>query len=371
MLLDAGPADVRQDVELLDHAADDGLADQLLGEGELDPVLLHEPAGPSAWLRLPRAEALEVEGDVAVAGGLDGGDDLVPAGDGAGQVVGVELDAGQVAVVADPQLAEAEPAQRRLGPGDRAQRGRASPASRRARGRPGRRRPACPRSAARAAATAGADVGLGEPGVDEGETGAPLGRRPLAGAVIAEVVEVDAEHDGRAARCAATGPRRVHQLGLAVVAALAVVGDVGRVGQLVGVDSPIQRRPHSAARARQSASSDGASDGDTAVAASTRSGPRVSWATQARKAESAPPLNATTTRPSSAQPAAQDASRSAIGIDDLEADPLVALALRLGLDHPDAPDLVGGADMGAAVGLLVQADDVDDPDLARPSRGSC
>ena len=63
------------------------------------------------------------------------------------------------------------------------------------------------------------------------------------------------------------------------------------------VGTPTQRRSHSSARVRQSASSAPASEGDNAVAQSTESTPSVSWATLARSDESAPPLKATTTRP--------------------------------------------------------------------------
>ncbi len=64
------------------------------------------------------------------------------------------------------------------------------------------------------------------------------------------------------------------------------------------VGTPVQRKPHSAARDRQSSSSAAASEGDRAVAHSTDVRPRLSWATRATNAESAPPLKATTTRPS-------------------------------------------------------------------------
>src|SRR5581483_9210087 len=121
-----------------------------------------------------------------------------------------------------------------------------------------------------------------------------------------------------------------------------------------------QRSDHSRASARQSSRSSTASDGETAVAASACAGPSVSLATQATNALSAPPLNATTTDPSSRR-----RSRSTVSsaIEHLDPDPLVALALRLGLHDADAADLVGAADMGAAVGLLVETDDVHDADL--------
>src|SRR5260370_1277915 len=50
-------------------------------------------------------------------------------------------------------------------------------------------------------------------------------------------------------------------------------------------------------------------------------------------------------------------------VTDAHAHAAETLALALDLDHLDAADLAGGGDVGAAVGLLVQADDVDDPDL--------
>ena len=117
-----------------------------------------------------------------------------------------------------------------------------------------------------------ADVGLGEAGVDEREHGAPLGRRLLAGAVVAEVVDVDAEHDRGAL---GLGERRehVHQRGLAVEAAVAVVGHVGGVGQLVGLDRASSAGPTPRASARAVVLlARAASDGDTAVTASARSG---------------------------------------------------------------------------------------------------
>lgn len=83
------------------------------------------------------------------------------------------------------------------------------------------------------------------------------------------------------------------------------------------VATGVHRSPHSAASARQSASSSPASDGDTAVTAWAASRPSARCATAARNAESAPPLNATTTRPSrpnSTSRAASLASRSTSGL---------------------------------------------------------
>src|SRR3546814_460205 len=51
------------------------------------------------------------------------------------------------------------------------------------------------------------------------------------------------------------------------------------------------------------------------------------------------------------------------GVEDLDAEALVALALGLGLQDAHRAYLGGGADVGAAVGLLVANHDVDDADL--------
>ena len=47
-----------------------------------------------------------------------------------------------------------------------------------------------------------------------------------------------------------------------------------------------------------------------------------------------------------------------------DADASEALALVVDLDHVDAADLGGVGDVGAAVGLTVQTDDVDHPHLS-------
>src|SRR4029079_6891515 len=56
------------------------------------------------------------------------------------------------------------------------------------------------------------------------------------------------------------------------------------------------------------------------------------------------------------------ASWSGARVVDLEPDSLVPLALGLGPGHRARPHLVGGQHVGAAVGLLVQPDDVDHPE---------
>ena len=72
---------------------------------------------------------------------------------------------------------------------------------------------------------------------------------------------------------AASGPSAVHQRRLAAGAAVGAVGHVGRRRPSRWVGTPTQRRSHSSARARQSASSAPASEGDRAVAQSTASRP--------------------------------------------------------------------------------------------------
>ena len=122
--------------------------------------------------------------------------------------------------------------------------------------------------------------------------------------MVTEVVDVDTEHDrGRLGR----GDRRehVHQLGLAVVAAVDVV-DRYAARAISSVATAVQRRPHSPASAaavvvlgageRRRHRRDGVHRGR----------PSVRWATAARNAESAPPLNATTTGASADELAAQD-----------------------------------------------------------------
>ncbi len=166
------------------------------------------------------------------------------AGHHRGQVLGGHLDAGGVAVVADPELAEAQRPEARLGLGHRSQgaqgdRGAVGDAGGQAGG--GRLVPGAQAQLPRPLP----HVGLGEPGLHQREAGPGLGGGLLAGPVVAQVVEVDAEHHGGGPRVARTGvtaharrsqgDQSLHQRGLAVEAAGAVVGRVGRVGQLVGL----------------------------------------------------------------------------------------------------------------------------------------
>src|SRR5262245_25138209 len=58
----------------------------------------------------------------------------------------------------------------------------------------------------------------------------------------------------------------------------------------------------------------------------------------------------------------------ALGRRELDADALVDPALRFVAGHPDRPDLAGVRDVGPAVGLEVEPDDLDRPDLLDPGR---
>ena len=134
-----------------------------------------------------------------------------------------------------------------------------------------------------------------EPGVDQGKRGPALGGDGLAGAVVAQVVEVDSQHDGGVALARPAARARPSARVLAAGAPIGVVAP-GRPRRPARRWAPrATAAPTRAASAAQSSCSKPASDGDTAVTASTRSGPSASWAVQARKAESAPPLKATTT----------------------------------------------------------------------------
>ena len=175
----------------------------------------------------------------------------------------------RVAVVADPQLGETESAQRRLGPVDLRRAVRTDTAvpygirlaRHAAAGLSHVRRPSC-RDAARTSAFV-------NPAVDEREL-APRsaaarwpGRWSPRSSTLTPSTTVAPSRRG-------DRTDDVHQLGLAVVAAVGVVGAVGRAA-ISSVTTGVQRRPHSSASARQSASSSPASDGDTAVTAWARS----------------------------------------------------------------------------------------------------
>ena len=207
----------------------------------------------------------------------------------------------------------------------------------------------------------GPDVRLGEPRVDQGERRAALGGRALARPMVAEVVEVDAEDD----RGAALGGQRAsrdHQRVLAPVAAIAVVARVVGVVELVGGRPPASAAPSSSASAAHSSRSAAGSDGETAVTASGPVGPE-----------------------GVVRHPRQEGGVGAAGEghdDRAELPQALAQGLERGVRHrrprggcaccpcPSTRSSRPGcarprrrADVRAAVGLLVEPDDVDDADL--------
>ncbi len=145
----------------------------------------------------------------------------------------------------DPDLPEPERQQRGLGPLDTRQHGHRHLRPVRHPARQAGHRRLVPRAQSQPARGL-AYVGLGEPGCDERERGPGLGRRALARSMVTEVVDVHAEGDPGVLR---RGDRHehVHQLGLAVVAAVDVVAAVRGPGHLVGLDG----RPAQSPLARQ------------------------------------------------------------------------------------------------------------------------
>ena len=90
-------------------------------------------------------------------------------------------------------------------------------------------------------------MALVKPASTSGKAAPALGGRPLPGAVVAEVVEVHAEHDGGARLGLGQRADDVHQGALAVEAAVAVVEAVGGVLHLGGLDldpaqAPLRRQ---------------------------------------------------------------------------------------------------------------------------------
>src|SRR3990170_1898584 len=72
-----------------------------------------------------------------------------------------------------------------------------------------------------------------------------------------------------------------------------------------------------------------------------------------------------TTRKSSPDPSSAASAGVSLrsGVGDLDPDPLVDTPLRLVAGHPDGADLAGVGDVGAAIGLEVETDDLDGADL--------
>ena len=77
------------------------------------------------------------------------------------------------------------------------------------------------------------NVGLGESGFDEGKPRSALRCRSLAGSVVGQVADVDAQRD-RGPASSRKGFDPVHERGLAPVTTIAVVGEVARILHLCG-----------------------------------------------------------------------------------------------------------------------------------------
>ena len=214
--------------------------------------------------------------------------------------------------MAHPQLEEAERPQRRLGPLDLAPAPRGSPACRTAPARPGRRPPACPTCAGRAGGEVERTSALVKPASTSGKARPAAAAARCPGRWSPRSSRFTPEHHGGVALGSASGAD-------ARPSARPCSGSTGRrrcAGRRRGRARRCGPRPSAgptrgpARRSRRARTP--ASEGDTAVTAAARSGPSVSWATQARRAESAPPLKATITRSRSSR-CSRSAARSPIG----------------------------------------------------------
>ncbi len=231
-------------------------------------------------------------------------------------------------MVADPQLPEPEGAQRRLG---RLDGGQAAECDRRAvgqaRGQAAPRR-ACPRCATRAGATQRRMSSLVKPASTSGKAAPAAAAAACPGRwsprssrlTPSTTVAPSAAASGPTASMRAVLQRAQRSGPLATYAA----------SSISPVGTPTQRRSHSLARARQSASSAPANDGESAVTQSTESLPSASWATLARSEESAPPLNATTTRPSRRSALLRSSSEAAPAVEETDTDEADADRTRAG-----------------------------------------
>ena len=184
------------------------------------------------------AEGVEVEGDPEVTEGLEAGGDFVAVGEGEFHLVGGDLDAAELVVVAGADLAEAEVAQDVLGGFDAAQGldgygGAVGDAGGQA-GLGG----LVPQGYAEPFG-GGADLGLVHLGFDHGAADVVLGCGGHAGAIVAEVVGVGAVGDPSVAFGERQGAELVVEFGLAEVAALGRVGDVALALEFVGVDDAV------------------------------------------------------------------------------------------------------------------------------------
>jgi hypothetical protein len=157
----------------------------------------------------------------------------------------LDLDPGGIAEMSDAYLLEPERPQDRLGPFDPPEHRHADLGAIRDPTRQTGRRWFVPGPQAESTG-GGTHIGFGESGIDEGKLGASLGGGALAGSMIAEIVEVDAEHDRR---WRGTGLRLlfgvdggddriegIHQGAFAVITAIRIVVPVGGIVHLVGDD---------------------------------------------------------------------------------------------------------------------------------------
>ena len=304
VLLDVGPADVRLHVELADHAwraparrtSDSGNVSLTLTRTWLTAPPPSGPRPRRTRLRLPernpsRSSATNVNPAARTAATTSSRRATTSS-----SAAGLDLEPGGVPVVAHAQLPEAERAQRRLGLLDR---GQAAQRDRRAVGQPrgqagrGRLVPGAQAEPARPVP----DVVLGEAGLDQGKAGAGGRRGGLARAVVAQVAHVHPE-DHRGVLGRGQGPERGHQRRLAAGAAVGAVGHVRR-------RPPSRRsapRPSAGPTRRPGRGSPPPRRRPARATAPWRTAPRRGPGCRGppwpASDESAPPLNATTTRPS-------------------------------------------------------------------------
>ena len=182
-----------------------------------------------------RGVALEVHGDEAIAGGANACDDPRAQVDQASDLGRLDLDPGDLAVVAHADLAEAQGVYgvlRGLDPGQRLQ-GHLGPvrdAGGEARERGlvpvGQPEPPC----------GGADVRLGHTGLQQREADPPPDGGAVPRPVVAGVVGVRAIGEVRQPEPGTDGFERPEQLLLAVEAAVRAVAPVGLELHLAGVD---------------------------------------------------------------------------------------------------------------------------------------
>lgn len=190
-----------------------------------------------AVVQVSRSETFQIERHVAVSGPLDRSDHLGAHVDDGAQHVEWHFEPRSVAVVTYSQLGETEAAERRLCPIDlREQTNRYL----RSIGNSARQTRCCrfvPRPQIHSM-RGGAHHRLGEACDHERELRTLLERCLLPGSMVAEIIDVHAQHD-RGPLCDGDRREHVHQLRLAVITAIDVVDSVRSAFHLVRRD----RRP--------------------------------------------------------------------------------------------------------------------------------